>query len=160
MCANKVTEIRLIKQYRKNVLAVIVDSDKNILVGERSDRPGIWQMPQGGIDEGESAEQALMRELKEEIGTDKARILEKLDHKITYDFPEELAGDIMKKYRGQIQDWFLLELEEDAVPDLSKSLGEFVALDWKNPDSILCGIVEWKKKAYQQGLEAFNLLGR
>ncbi len=146
------------KQYRRNVLAVIVNKDRKILVGERSDRPGIWQMPQGGIDEGETSEEALMRELKEEIGTDKARIIKKLDDKIAYDFPEELAGDIMKKYKGQIQDWFLLELEDTAVLDLSKSLGEFTALDWKDADSILSGIVFWKKEAYKQGLEAFNLL--
>ncbi len=148
------------KQYRRNVLAVIVNQDRKILVGERSDRPGIWQMPQGGIDEGETSEEALMRELKEEIGTDKAKIIKKLDDKIAYNFPEELAGDIMKKYKGQIQDWFLLELEDTAVLDLSKSLGEFTALDWMDADSILSGIVSWKKEAYKQGLEAFNLLGR
>ena len=146
------------KQYRRNVLAVIVNKDRKILVGERSDRPGIWQMPQGGIDEGETSEEALMRELQEEIGTDKARIIKKLDYKIAYDVPEELAGDMMKTYKGQIQDWFLLELEDTAVLDLSKSLGEFTALDWKDADSILSGIVFWKKEAYKQGLEAFNLL--
>ena len=55
MCANKVTEMCMDKGYRKNVLAVIIDSNNQILVGERSDRPGVWQMPQGGIDAGESA---------------------------------------------------------------------------------------------------------
>ena len=140
------------KQYRRNVLAVIVNKEKKILVGERSDRPGIWQMPQGGIDEGETSEEALMRELKEEIGTDKARIIRKLDFKISYDFPEELSSDIMKKYKGQIQDWFLLELEDTAVLDLSKSLGEFKALDWKDAGSILCGIVFGKSKLTSRGL--------
>ena len=148
------------EKYRENVLAVIIDREKKILVGERADRPGVWQMPQGGIDKGENSEQALMRELREEIGTNMVTIIRKLDTKISYDFPEELSGDIMKKYRGQIQDWFLLELKEEADLDLNKSLGEFKALDWKDAHSVLEGIVYWKKQAYEKGLAAFNLLER
>ena len=100
MCANIMTEKAMKNEkYRENVLAVIIDREKKILVGERADRPGVWQMPQGGIDKGENSEQALMRELREEIGTNMVTIIRKLDTKISYDFPEELSGDIMKKYK-------------------------------------------------------------
>ena len=146
------------KGYRKNVLAVIIDSNNQILVGERSDRPGVWQMPQGGIDAGESAEQALTRELMEEIGTDKVEIITKLPKKISYDFPDELSGDIMNRYKGQIQDWFLVRLLDCAELDLSKSLGEFRALDWKDANTVLDGIVSWKKEAYKKGFLALNLI--
>ena len=146
------------RSYRPCVLAVIINEDNKILVGERSDRPGVWQMPQGGVDAGESAEEALMRELTEEIGSNDVNILGKLDQSISYEFPEDLASDIIKKYKGQSQDWFLLRLNKTAKLDLSKTLGEFVDLDWKSPELVLANIVKWKKEAYHKGLLAFELI--
>ena len=100
--------------YRPCVLAVIVNQDNKILVGERADKPGVWQMPQGGVDAGETDEQALFRELAEEIGTSEAEVIKKLDDRISYDFPKDLPSDIIKRYKGQKQAWFLVSLKPTA----------------------------------------------
>ena len=74
--------------YRPCVLAVIVNQDNKILVGERADKPGVWQMPQGGVDAGETDEQALFRELAEEIGTSEAEVIKKLMIELVTIFPK------------------------------------------------------------------------
>ena len=96
--------------YRPCVGAMLVNSVKMVFVAKRIDSPGdYWQMPQGGIDEGEDPVRAVLRELQEETGTDKAKIIAKSDRWRTYDLPDELVGKIWGgKYRGQRQKWFAL----------------------------------------------------
>ena len=95
--------------YRLNVGAVLFSPTGLVFVGRRAGFPDSWQLPQGGIDEGENIRLALLRELKEEIGTDKAEILAEHPHWLTYDLPPELLGVAWKgKYRGQRQKWFAL----------------------------------------------------
>ena len=101
--------------YRPNVGAVLFNRDGLVLVARRADLPnaegpaGGWQLPQGGIDEGENPREAVLRELAEEIGTDRAEVIGEHDAWLTYDLPPELIGVALKgRYRGQRQRWFAL----------------------------------------------------
>lgn len=95
--------------YRPNVGAVLFSSAGLVFVGQRAGFPGHWQLPQGGIDEGEDLHLALKRELKEEIGTDNVEILAEHPDWLTYDLPPDLLGVAWHgKYRGQRQKWFAL----------------------------------------------------
>ena len=146
------------KPYRECVVAVIVNEEGAVFSGERADRPGIWQLPQGGVDEGEIPEDAVLRELREEIGSDEVEILKVLPDKISYEFPDSLKAAIAQKYRGQTQTWFLMRFKEGASPSIEKSDKEFAALSWRKPDDLLAGIVSWKEEAYKLGLSALNLI--
>ncbi len=143
---------------RPNVVAVFLNENKNLLVGERSDRPGIWQLPQGGIDPGETPEVAVVREASEEIGVFEPIIKLKGSLEVSYRFPQNFKEEIAKDWDGQIQTWFIMDFKEGSVPDLSKSDGEFLALDWWPINRILDQIVEWKKNAYLDGLKSLKLL--
>jgi putative (di)nucleoside polyphosphate hydrolase len=146
------------KPYRDCVVAVIRNQEGLVLAGERADAKGAWQLPQGGVDEGESADQALFRELREEIGTDRLKVVRKLPEMIRYDFPADLASGPARKYCGQQQTWYLLELLPDGKPNLEISDGEFQDIRWMAPDLLVQGIVSWKQDAYRAGLKALGLL--
>ncbi len=146
------------KPYRDCVVAVIRNQEGKVLAGERSDAKGAWQLPQGGIDDGESADQALFRELREEIGTDRLKVLKKLGETIRYEFPEGMDSGPARKYRGQQQTWYLLELLQHAVLNLEISDHEFQDIKWMQPDLLVRGIVAWKQDAYRAGLKALGLL--
>lgn len=113
--------------YRPNVGAVLFSRDGLVFVGRRKGFPDAWQLPQGGVDEGENIQQAVLRELKEEIGTDKADILGEHPEWLLYDLPPHLLGVAWQgKYRGQRQKWFALRftgqdqdirLDADAHPE-------------------------------------------
>ena len=96
--------------YRLNVGAVLFGPDGRVLVGRRAGVAGAaWQLPQGGIDEGEDPRAAVFRELLEEIGTAKAEILAEHPDWLQYDLPEDLVGTAFKgRYRGHRQKWFAL----------------------------------------------------
>ena len=108
--------------YRPNVGAVLFDRRGLVFVARRADlpnaegAPGGWQLPQGGIDEDEDPRAAVLRELAEEIGTDRATIIGEHDGWLTYDLPPELVGRALGgRYRGQRQRWFALRFTgEDA----------------------------------------------
>jgi putative (di)nucleoside polyphosphate hydrolase len=151
-------EIKMTKPYRDCVVAVIRNQDGLVLAGERSDAKGAWQLPQGGVDDGESADQALFRELREEIGTDRLKVVHKLAEQIRYEFPPEMDSGPARKYRGQQQTWYLLELLPDGVPNLEIADGEFRDIKWMQPDLLVRGIVTWKQAAYRTGLKAMGLL--
>jgi putative (di)nucleoside polyphosphate hydrolase len=118
------------KRYRPNVAAILQRADGRVLIGQRSDFPESWQLPQGGVDEGETAEDALRREVLEEvgIGPDEFTIAERTGpHR--YDFP---FGKDRRGFHGQEQSYFLCRLRE-ACPeevDLSVTCGEFQAVQW------------------------------
>src|SRR3546814_11044557 len=119
--------------YRPCVGLLLLNRDGNVFVGRRIDTAkegdNIWQMPQGGIDAGETPEEAALRELHEEIGTDKAEILAKSRHWLRYDLPSPLVGKVWQgRYRGQEQCWFELRfLGEDGDIDVATAPPAFDA---------------------------------
>ena len=109
-----------------------------------------WQMPQGGIDPGETPRQAALRELKEEIGTGKAEILGESRMWLKYDLPVELAAGMWGgRYRGQRQKWFAMSfLGSDTDIDLATEHPEFDAWKWIQPEQLPEMIVPFKRQLY------------
>lgn len=118
------------KRYRPNVAAILQRADGRVLIGQRSDFPESWQLPQGGVDEGETAKDAVRREVLEEvgIGPDEYTVAEQTGpHR--YDFP---FGQDRRGFHGQEQFYFLCRLRDAAAEevDLSTTCGEFQAVRW------------------------------
>ncbi len=147
------------KKYRPNVAAVILSSSYpfkcEILVAKRVDMDDIWQFPQGGIDEGESPKQALKRELKEEIGTDKFDFLEEYPEWLSYDFPDGVAQK-MRPYDGQIQRYFLVRLRSLADININTKLPEFDAFKFVGANEVLRHVNHFKKPIYATVLKYFK----
>lgn len=149
--------------YRPCVGIMLLDRDGRVFVARRRDTPDGWQMPQGGIDSGETARQAAFRELKEEIGTDRAEFLAEAPETVRYDLPDHLVGKVWGgRYRGQEQRWVALRfLGEDRDIDLDTEHPEFDAWRWSAPDRVLAEIVPFKRDVYATVLAAFApLFGR
>ena len=123
-----------------------------ILVAKRRETPGdAWQMPQGGIDQGEEPRQAALRELEEEIGTANAKIVAETRNWLLYDLPDELIGKVWGgRYRGQAQKWFAARfLGTDAEIDLAKHAApEFSAWKWAPLEQLPDLIVGFKRDLY------------
>ena len=133
-----------------------------IFVGKRIDqRAEAWQMPQGGIDEGEDARAAVLRELKEEIGTANVAILREHKEWLTYDLPPHLVGVVLEgRYRGQKQKWFALRfLGRDSEIDIATPHQEFSEWRWVEADQLLRLIVPFKRDTYKKVIAAFRDLG-
>lgn len=141
------------ESWRPAVCAVFSDSQGLVLICERADTPGIWQFPQGGIESGESPEQALAREVLEELGVRKFAITAKGARTVPYRWPQ--ADD--KGRVGQDMHWFRCRFTEGTVPDFSSSDGSFTASRWVSPGEALAGIVEWKRGAVAQGLALIGI---
>ena len=137
--------------YRKGVGIVLLNQNKQVFVGQRIDKTSeAWQMPQGGIDEGETPHQALMRELGEEVGTAKARIIHEVDDWLYYDLPNEIALKLWHgKYKGQMQKWFVLEfLGSDTDINIKTEIPEFMTWKWASPQELTDMIVGFKRELY------------
>ena len=145
------------KPYRRCVLAVVRNKEGLYLVGERAGKPGSWQLPQGGIDSGEQPRQALVRELREEVGCGDVRFICEADDWVSYDFPMDISAPIAAEYCGQRQLWFLVEFLAGKSPDLQKADGEFSALGWMPRAEILEGIIAWKRSSYESGFKYLGL---
>jgi putative (di)nucleoside polyphosphate hydrolase len=147
------------KGYRAGVGVMLLDRRSLVFVGRRIDTAGEnWQMPQGGIDKGESPRQAARRELKEEAGTDKAEILAESAGWLTYDVPREIAGRLWRgRYRGQMQKWFAMRFTgEDRDIDLKTHHPEFDAWKWIAPAELPRLIVPFKRQLYLDVLREFE----
>ena len=116
------------KNYRPNVAAIVLSAKYphtcEIFIASRTDVDNAWQFPQGGIDEGESAEEALYRELEEEIGTREIEIIAEYPQWVSYDFPPAIAKK-MYPYDGQIQKYYLVKLKKGAKVNIETELPEF-----------------------------------
>lgn len=147
--------------YRSCVGVALFNKSGQVFVGERIDTPGAWQMPQGGIDKGEDILGAALRELKEEIGTDKASLLKVHPQKIRYDLPPALRQKLWAgKYAGQEQTWVAMRFEgkdSDIILD-ADARPEFSQWQWVDLKDTLDLIVPFKRGVYTQIIEAFDNL--
>lgn len=146
--------------YRPCAGLMILNGDGKVFVGQRIDAEvEAWQMPQGGIDEGEDAQTAALRELGEETGIapDKVELIAIAPDELFYDLPDELVGKVWKgKWRGQRQRWFLYRfLGQDSDIDIATEHQEFKDWTWVEPHTLPEVIVAFKKPLYEQVLAAF-----
>ncbi len=146
--------------YRPCVGVVLANREGLIFTGERMDTPGAWQMPQGGIDEGETPEAAALRELEEETGLPSQLVTVEAEHPewVLYDLPDHLIGKMWKgRYRGQTQKWFLFRFRgPDSAIDIAKHHKEFARWRWSSADEVLRDIVPFKRGVYDQVIRAFR----
>lgn len=130
---------------------MLFNRDGFVLVAQRLDIPSAaWQMPQGGIDAGETPRQAAMRELREEVGTDRAEIVAESGGWLTYDLPPQLAAKLWGgRYRGQTQKWFAARfLGSDDDIDIATNSPEFSAWKWAPLEALPSLIVPFKRPLY------------
>jgi putative (di)nucleoside polyphosphate hydrolase len=149
--------------YRPCVGIMLVNMDGKVFVGQRLDNVvEAWQMPQGGIDEGEDARAAALRELGEETGIDRAHveIIAKARNEHFYDLPPELVGKLGGgRYRGQRQYWYLARfLGQDGDIDIRTPHPEFRDWKWVDPETLPDIIVPFKRKLYRDILHEFRSL--
>ena len=147
--------------YRPCVGIMLLNREGLVFVGKRIDQTVEgWQMPQGGIDAGEEPRTAVMRELKEEVGTDKAEIIGEMDTWLTYDLPAHLIGVAFHgRYKGQRQKWFALRfLGHDCDIDITAHEPEFAEWKWLALEALPRLIVPFKRDTYKQVIEAFRNL--
>lgn len=145
--------------YRPSVGIALFNNERKVFVGERIDTPGAWQMPQGGVDPGEAPEQTALRELDEEVGTDRAEIIKIADRKIRYELPDHVVRSLWNgKYRGQEQTWVAAKFtgQDNDINLNSFDPPEFSAWQWVELEQTLDLIVPFKRGIYVQIIELFK----
>lgn len=139
--------------YRPCVGILLMNRDGKVFLGERLDTPGAWQMPQGGIDDGEKPKAAALRELEEETGVDRqlVKILGQTADWVLYDLPPNLLGKVWGgKYAGQKQIWFkMLFTGDDSTINIKTKHPEFRQWKWSDPADVISEIVEFKRDVYR-----------
>lgn len=149
--------------YRPCVGVMLFNGRGEVFAGRRIDtKVEAWQMPQGGIDKGESPRAAAFRELEEEIGTAKARVLAETVDWLVYDLPPELMGKVWGgRYRGQRQKWFAMQFEgSDADINLATKHPEFESWQWVPLDQLPHLIVPFKRGIYAELARRFTPLAK
>ena len=138
---------------RSGVGIIVLNKNNKIFVAKRIDNPkNFWQMPQGGIDEGEDYLSAAYRELKEETSITKVELIKELDGFITYLLPDHLLGIIWKgKYKGQKQKWFIMKFTgEDKEINIQTKKPEFLKWKWIELDTLTEVVVDFKLHVYKE----------
>ncbi len=145
--------------YRQGVGIVLFNAEGHVLIAERLDNPNGWQMPQGGIDEGEAPEAAVFREMEEEIGTRNAEILGMMHDWICYDFPPALSERLWDgKYCGQRQKWIALRFlgTDDEIDLTTHDEPEFANWKWVPFDELTQYAVPFKRTVYAHVVKEFS----
>ena len=146
------------RPYRPCVGIFLLNNDGLVFAGRRIDsRAEAWQMPQGGIDAGESPLQACMREMREEIGTNTAELVSQHDDWLYYDIPLPLADRLWQgRYKGQKQKWMALRFTgDDSDINIATEEPEFCEWKWLSPHDLVDLAVPFKRDVYQNVLAAF-----
>ena len=148
------------KEYRRCVGMMILNNKNEILVGRRIDHPsGYWQMPQGGIDKEEVPEDAVWREMMEEIGTNNVKLIQTSSKWFTYDIPKDTLQTLPwgKKYIGQTQRWFVFRfIGQNKQINIETENPEFSEWKWARYDTIVNNIVPFKRELYKKVLKEFE----
>tara|TARA_B100001059_G_C17619098_1_gene468547 strand:- start:196 stop:669 length:474 start_codon:yes stop_codon:yes gene_type:complete len=145
---------------RKGVGIIVLNNNNQVFVGKRKDNPiDKWQMPQGGIDEGEDFITAMKRELYEETSIKSIKILKQIERSYEYELPDHLVGIIWKgEFRGQKQKWFVTKfLGNDNEINLKTKHPEFIDWKWIDPKKLPEVIVDFKKDLYINLLKEIDL---
>ena len=138
---------------RSGVGIVVLNKQNKVFVAKRIDNPkNFWQMPQGGVDEGENFLNAAYRELEEETSIRSVELIQELEGTITYELPNHLLGIIWKgKYRGQKQKWFLMRFNgEDNEINIKTKNPEFLDWKWIEIDQLTEVVVDFKLHVYKE----------
>ena len=146
---------------RVGVGIILLNSKNQVFVGKRKDNPeDKWQMPQGGVDDGEDYSTAMRRELNEETSIKNIKIIKEINHTYEYELPKNLIGIIWKgRFRGQKQKWFITKfLGNDNEVNLNTKHPEFIEWKWVDANMLPNVIVEFKKKLYQDLLKEIKLV--
>ena len=150
------------RPYRNGVGIMLINDRREVWVGRRDGMADdAWQMPQGGIDAGETPRAAALRELAEETGTDKAEIIAESGDWLSYELPPEVAARVWQgRYRGQRQKWFALRFTgADADFDLeTHHQREFAAWRWMDSERLTRLIVAFKRPVYEAVIAEFRAL--
>ena len=138
---------------RSGVGIIVLNKENKVFVAKRIDNPkNFWQMPQGGVDEGEDFLTAAYRELEEETSIKKVEMIKEIDGTITYELPDHLLGIIWKgKYKGQKQKWFLMKfLGSDNEINIKTKNPEFLDWKWIDLELITDVVVDFKLEVYKE----------
>ncbi len=145
--------------YRLGVGMMIIDSRNRVFVAKRIDAKATgWQMPQGGINIGETPSCAAMREMLEEIGSNKGYIIAETKYWYSYDIPKFLIPKLWNGcFRGQKQKWFLIRFTgTNQDINIHTTKPEFEAWNWKPLDELLPAIISFKRKLYKEVIKEFS----
>ena len=138
---------------RSGVGIIVLNKENKVFVAKRIDNPkNFWQMPQGGIDEGEDYLTAAYRELKEETSINKVELIKEIEGSFTYELPDYLLGIIWKgRYKGQKQKWFLMRhLGDDQEINIKTKKPEFLEWKWVDISLIKETVVDFKLHVYKE----------
>ena len=140
--------------YRVGVGIIVLNKENKIFVAKRIDNPkGFWQMPQGGVDEGEDFLSAAYRELEEETSIKNVELITEIDEITTYELPNHLLGKIWKgKFKGQKQKWFAMRFtgQESEIDLAAHAQIEFDDWAWRSLDECVDAVIAFKKPIYRQ----------
>ena len=138
---------------RSGVGIIVLNKENKVFVAKRIDNPkNFWQMPQGGVDEGEDFLTAAYRELEEETSIKKVEMIKEIDGTTTYELPDHLLGIIWKgKYKGQEQKWFVMRfLGNDEEINIKTNKPEFLEWKWIDLDKLTEVVVDFKFHVYKE----------
>tara|TARA_Y100001970_G_C14169973_1_gene823569 strand:- start:1071 stop:1547 length:477 start_codon:yes stop_codon:yes gene_type:complete len=138
---------------RNGVGIILLNEENKVFVAKRIDNPkNYWQMPQGGVDDGESFLNAAYRELEEETSIKNVELIKEIDGSITYELPDHLLGIVWKgKYKGQKQKWFIMKyLGKDTDINIKTKKPEFLEWKWIEIDDLTKLVVNFKLHVYEE----------